>query len=245
MTDAAAAQPTDEAADKAAEPVDATAAATEGGAAEAAATPEPVQAETPAAVRPEQLPDEYWDTDKGAVKVADLLKAHLDLKAEVEAGRADVPENAEGYEIKVSDAVTLPDGYKLDIDADSPFAKEVRDWAVANKLPRAAWQGLLDAEARRQIAEQNVAVEGFVSAKTALGENADKRIEAALNWVSANVSSKAAQALMGAVGPAAIPALEEIIALRSGPQAPGGVSAPAQGERKFGDGWFKSMPAKS
>lgn len=246
-TETATATETNEAATAAAETVDATAAATPGGAAEAAAASESASTEAPAqvAVRPEQLPDEFWDDAAGAVKVSDLLKAHLDLKAEVDAARTDVPESADGYELAVSEAVKLPEGYKIDIEKDSPFARQVLAAAHKHKLPRAAVQDLVDAEARRQIAEQEVSVADFVEGKKSLGENADARIQAAMNWVSANLSSKSAQVLMANVGPAAVPALEEIIAMRSGPSVPGGLSTPAKADRKFGDGWFSNMPAKS
>lgn len=192
-------------------------------------------------VRPEQLPEQYWDADKGAVKVSDLLKDHLALKTEVETARADVPESADGYELKVSDAVELPDGYALDIDKDSPFAKEIFAAAHQHKMPRAAVQSLVDAEARRQIAEQQAAVDQYVTDKGALGENADKRIEAVTNWVAANVSSKNAEALMMNVGPGAIAAIEEIIAMRADPDMPGGVKAPTKNnptdraDRWYGD----------
>ncbi|HEV7352587.1 MAG TPA: hypothetical protein VGN74_05600 [Brevundimonas sp.] len=225
MTDAAA-NPTSEAAP--AEAVAAPVAAVEGGAAETAAAAQPVQAEASAAaagpVRPERLPDEFWD-DAAGVKVADLLDAHLTLKAELDAARADVPEAADGYELALSEAVTVPEGFKVDLDADDPFTKEIRDWAHEHKLPKTAWQKLLDAEARRRIGEQQVAVNEFVEDKKALGENADQRIAAVQNWVKANLPTDKAGALLDNIGLRGVAALEAIIALRSDPSAPGGLAA--------------------
>lgn len=246
MTTEAATQETNEAAAETGAVADvvATGEQVEGTAAETAAGAEPAKAEATdagSAVRPEQLPDQYWDADKGSVKVADLLKDHLALKTEVDAARADVPETADGYELKVSDAVKLPEGYALDIAADSPFAKEIFAAAHQHKMPRVAVQALVDAEARRQIAEQTAGVEQYVADKSALGENADKRIEAVTNWVGANVSSKNAEALMMNIGPGAVAAIEEIIAMRADPDMPGGVAAVTKANPKDrADRWYRT-----
>jgi len=230
----------------------AAAAATEGTAAEATAGTEPAAAPTeqaaePAAnapVRPEGLPDEFWDDAKG-LKGADLFAAYRDLKTQTDTARADVPEAADGYELAVSDAVEVPEGFVIDTDKDSPFFKEFAAAAHEAGMPKAAVQKMVDASARQQIAAQETVVTDYADQMSGLGDRAKERTEAAKNWVLANLPEKEANALLNNMGPGAVPALERIIALRSGPDMPGGTGAPAKGERKFGDGWFTSMPAKT
>lgn len=207
------------------EPAPAAGAATEASAgAESAKT----EADTSASglIRPEGLDDEFWDDAKG-LKGADMFAALREARAkiaEAEAAKGDIPENADGYEVKVSDEVKLPDGFKLDIEADSPFAAEIKAIAKDVGLTKAGFQKLLDAEAKRQIAEQNAIVEEYATQKTELGDRADARVEATKNWVLANLPEKQANALLDNMSLAAIPALEAIIALRSAPSMPGGVA---------------------
>lgn len=71
-------------------------------------------------VRPEGLPDEFWDAASG-VKTGDLWTAYQEMKAAGEAAKADLPDTPEGYELKVSDAVQVPEGFKVEVDAKDPF----------------------------------------------------------------------------------------------------------------------------
>lgn len=166
-------------------------------------------------VRPEGLPDELWDPASG-VKVGDLWSAYRDLKAATDAAKADVPDSPEGYELAISDAVKVPDGFKVDIDPKDPFFADVTKEAHALGLGKAGVQKLVDAYARAQIAEQTAATEVYAGEKTKLGENAEARIKAVDDWLTANLTKEEAAALASAkVSATHVRAFEKIIKLRS------------------------------
>jgi hypothetical protein len=111
-------------------------------------------AETDAGLlRPEGLPDQFWEDGKG-VKVADLFSAFQELKTATEAAKADLPEAADGYELKLSDDVKVPEGFKVEIDPKAPFFAEVTKELHALGVGKAGVQKLVDAYAREQIAAQ-------------------------------------------------------------------------------------------
>lgn len=185
------------------------------------------QAQAAAPIRPEGLADEFW-TDKGLNADA-LIASHKTLAeraAAFDARAADVPGENETYELKVSDAVKLPDGFTVDIDTASPFFTGVSSAARAAGMTRAEFQPLVDAYAAEQIAAQAAATEVFAAEKTKLGENAAARIEAVRNRLAAD---KALAPLADVLFSAAhIQAVEKLIAATAAPTMPGQPGATAQ-----------------
>lgn len=170
-------------------------------------------------LRPEGLPDQFWEDGKG-VKVADLFAAFQELKTSTEAAKADLPDAADGYELKISDEVKVPDGFAVEIDPKAPFFADVTKELHALGVGKAGVQKLVDAYARAQIADQTAAVETYSAEKAKLGENAGSRLEAVDAWLKANLPSDLAKAMIGAKTTAAhVQALEKIIKLRSDPAA--------------------------
>ncbi|MFN4287561.1 MAG: hypothetical protein ACK4E3_03590 [Brevundimonas sp.] len=202
------------------------------GAAEAAsgegapATPEAAAAVAHAPLRPEALSDEFWD-DQNGVKVSDLVHAYNELKSKADAAVEGVPESPDGYEVGVSEAVTIPEGFEVSVDRDDPLLKEVAAVLHEAGQPQQVMQKLIDAYAKVQIAGQQQAVQRDVEQMQALGERAGARVEAAKNWITANLPSALAEALLNNIGPAAIPAIEHIVKMRSGPSVPSGVGVQA------------------
>lgn len=197
----------------------ATGAQTEAAPAGADSTP----AATSDAIRPEGIPDELWEDGKG-LKVGDLVSAYRDLKAQAEERLADLPADPAGYELKLSDAVKVPDGFNVDIDPADPFFSDVTKELHGLGVGKAGVQKLVDAYARAQIAEQTQAVEAFSAEKAKLGDRADARIGAVQTWLSANLKDSAAKALIGSLFTAEhVQAIETIISLRKDPvPGPGG-----------------------
>lgn len=221
MTDEAVAATIETGQPEAAAPAAITGAATE--AAPAAAGTETVTgAVATDALRPEGLPDAFWDG--AAIKVGDLWNAYRELTAANEARLADVPQAADGYELKVSDEVKVPEGFKVDIDAKDPFFVDITRELHAAGAPRATVQKLVDAYARQQIADQTQATEVYSAEMGKLGENAKARIEAVDNWLTANLTKEEAAALAASKFSAVhVRAFEKIIALRKAAQpGPGG-----------------------
>jgi len=168
-------------------------------------------------VRPEGIPDEFWDATSG-LKVGDLVSAYRDLKGAADAAKADLPEKPDGYELKLSDDVKVPDGFKVDIDPKDPFFADVTKELHALGVGKAGVQKLVDAYARAQIAEQTQATEVYSAEKAKLGENAEARLKAVDEWLTANLPKEQAAALIAAkVSAAHVLAFEKIIKLRSDP----------------------------
>jgi len=207
----------------------AAAAATEGTASEAAgATTEAATsaaAEGSALVRPEGIPDEFWDDAKG-LKAGDLAVAFRDLKAANDARLADVPAADASYDLALPADFQVPEGFAVEIKADDPLWADFQAIAKEAGLPKGDFGKFVGAFAKYQIAAQQADVDTFVGEKTKLGANADVRIKAAETYLGANLKADEAEALGGAlISEAGVRALERLIALKSGPAAATGVGA--------------------
>ncbi|WGM47655.1 hypothetical protein KOAAANKH_02537 [Brevundimonas sp. NIBR10] len=207
-----------------------TGAATEGTASEAvvtgAETAAPAaQAETTGHVRPEGLPDEFWD-DATGLKAGDLAVAYRDMKAANEARLADVPAADASYDLALPADFVVPEGFAVEIKADDPLWADFQSIAKDAGLPKGDFGKFVGAFAKYQIAAQEADVATYVAEKTKLGTNADVRIKAAETYLGANLKADEAQALGGAlISEAGVRALERLIALKSSPTAATGVGA--------------------
>lgn len=206
-------------------------------------TPAPAaQAETTGHVRPEGLPDEFWD-DATGLKAGDLAVAYRDMKAANEARLADVPAADASYDLALPADFVVPEGFAVEIAKDDPLWADFQSIARDAGLPKGEFGKFIGAFAKYQIAAQQADVDTFVAEKTKLGANADTRIKAAETYLGANLKADEAQALGGALtSEAGVRALERLIALKSGPVAATNTTTNS-GDRKFGDGWFNNMPA--
>lgn len=234
---------TDKAEGEVAEATDAAAAGADAGTAtEAVAAPAGGADGGTTVVRPENLPDEFWD-DKTGLKAGDLVAAFRDMQAKEAARLADVPAEGEAYELALPEDVQVPEGLEVQIDKDDPLWTDVQAIAREAGLPKGEFGKLVGAFARYQIAAQEADIAAYVAEKGKLGANADTRITAAENWLTANLKSAHASALGRALIEAdGVEAIEHLIRLKSGPVAATNTGAEQVVDRKFGDGWFKNMP---
>lgn len=190
----------------------------------APAAPAPV-VETPPAglIRPEGLPDSLWDATTG-LKTGDLVSQWRDLTtkaAEAAAAKGEVPADAAGYDLSLPEGFQVPEGFKVEIDKENPFYKAATEHAHKEGWSQAQMKGLVALEAQRQIAEQTGAVETYKAEMLKLGANGKARIDAATNYLKANLTAERAGALAaGLYNAAAVEALEALIGLKSGPSVP-------------------------
>lgn len=176
-------------------------------------------------VRPEGLPDELWD-DANGVKTGDLWSAYRDLKAEVEAKRADVPGENETYDLALPEGFEVPDGLSVEIAKDDPLWADFQALGREAGLSKADFGKFVGAFAKYQIAQQTADVDAYVAEKTKLGANADVRINAANDWLKANLTIGQADALGAALTSAeGVQALEALIRLKSDATTASGVGA--------------------
>lgn len=178
-------------------------------------------------VRPEGLPDDLWD-DATGVKTGDLWAQFRDMQAKEAERTADVPGAEDAYDLALPADVTVPEGLEVEFAKDDPFWSEIQGVAKEAGVNRAAFGKFVGAFAKYQIAAQQQQVEAYVAEKTALGANADQRIDAAGKWLKANLPGAQADALGGAlISKAGVEGLEALIRLKSGPLATTGAGATA------------------
>ncbi|WP_433942375.1 hypothetical protein [Brevundimonas diminuta] len=207
----------------------AAAAATEGAAVETSTSTVAEQTGHEAAgsthVRPEGIPDEFWD-DATGLKVGDLAAAYRDLVAKDAERTADVPGEADAYDLALPDGLDLPQGIEIEIKADDPLWAEFQAIGKEQGVTKAGFQKFVGAFAKYQAASRQADINDYVAQKTALGANADARIKAAADWMGANLTKSEADALGGAlISAEGVKALERIITLKSGPRAAEGAGA--------------------
>lgn len=95
-------------------------------------------------IKPDGLPDKFWDAEKGEVRADALLKSYLELEKKMSASSAsllmaNVPNSPDEYEIAVKDNLFEPD---VDMHArlhskgfTSEQVQEVYDLAVEKMVP--------------------------------------------------------------------------------------------------------------
>ncbi len=93
--------------------------------------------------KPASLPDEYWDTEKNAVKTDDLLKAYeaektkaLGLRKKLSTGSQNAPKDIDGYKLEWDDEETP-------LAEDDNFVSVFKEIAHENKLNQEQFNGLL------------------------------------------------------------------------------------------------------
>jgi len=196
--------------------------------ADAPASPTPEAPAAPAApVKPEGLPDAYWDAATG-VKPEAFAKL-----AEIEARRAEIPETADGYDLSLPDNIVGLDGKPLKVDADDPLAKGLVEIAHKHGLPKSAVSELVQAYAATEVAGARAENERLAAETAKLGAKATERIAATTSTLSAQVGQEAATALMGVLGTAAaFTAVEALLAKVAGPAiSPQPAKAPTSQDR--------------
>jgi hypothetical protein len=192
-------------------------------------SPPPTSEPTPPA-RPEGLPDAYWDADASAVRLPDLVRAHGELsafKADADARLAKRPAAADAYELRVPEAVKLPDGAEFRMDAASPLAKAARQFAYDAGLDQAGFDTLVEGYVEEQVRGYQAAGEALAAEMAKLGEKAETRIGAVDAFLKSALTATQYEALKPVVSTAAaVEAVEALMKRGGGPAMP---TAPAGG----------------
>jgi len=181
------------------------------------------------AARPEYIPENFWDTDKG-FKSEDF-NALIARDAERAAELAQVPDSKDKYEVKLPKDFKLPDGFKLPegqesiIDASDPRVEAARDYALANRFNQSQFEGLIAFGAQMDIAEQTRLNTALDEQRQQLGSKGQDRINAVTAWLGAKIGGDLANALAPMMFTAkSIQAFEAVMRLNRGdvPGNPGG-----------------------
>jgi hypothetical protein len=199
----------------AATPVDALAAAMDPVVSAPAAAPA-VVAEAP--VRPEGLPDSFWDAATG-VKTTEAVARLVELETAAAARAADVPADVAGYKLEAAEPITDPTtGKAVSFNAEDPLAKSALAWAHENGVGQAALSKLLGVFAGNEMAALKAHTDHVAAETAKLGANHEARITALSSALAKHGGEAGAKAIMGNLGTAdAVVALEAVVKALAGP----------------------------
>lgn len=132
-------------------------------------------------IRPDDMPEQFWDADKGEVRTAALTKAWKDTRTELEkakAGTGKPPEKPEDYKLELPADIKLPGG-KLDENdkAVALFRNVAHKAGLSNEKFNEVLGGFLKEAASVLPPPVDVAEE-----KKILGPNADAVVAAVHAW---------------------------------------------------------------
>ncbi|OHC74825.1 MAG: hypothetical protein A3G18_10295 [Rhodospirillales bacterium RIFCSPLOWO2_12_FULL_58_28] len=64
----------------------------------------------PVSLRPQTLPEKFWDEERGEVRTEAMIKSYLELERKLGShGGLNIPESPDGYEIKAPNEMITPD----------------------------------------------------------------------------------------------------------------------------------------
>lgn len=170
-------------------------------AASAPLTQPPANNEQPAVaapIRPDFLPETFWDSEKGAAKVDALAPVFAELNelkagAAIEASRkATLPSDAAGYKIELPADFKAPEGVTFEFNADDPLLARARDIAHAKGIDQETFSQMLGLYAGAQIQDQSTISAAKNAEIAKLGVNGPARMDAVTNWLTAVGGNEAA-----------------------------------------------------
>lgn len=172
-----------------------------GGGTTPAAGADPAGGNAPSApVRPDFIPDTFWDAEKG-FKTEDF-NSLVARDAERAAQLAQVPEAADKYDAKLPHDFKLPDGIELPdgesaLDANDPRIAAARDFAHANQFSQTQFESMLAMGINLDLAEQSRITEAVKEQVEKLGAKGKDRIGAVKTWIAAKLPADQAEAITG------------------------------------------------
>jgi hypothetical protein len=181
-------------------------------------------------VRPDGLPDRFWDATAG-VKTADLIKTIADA----DAARAALPADAAAYKIEVPGASDIakkfgvqPDAIKLN-EAD-PLLGQFREFAHKAGMSQEAFGQALNLFVESQFGQSAAAQQAFKDSYTTemkkLGDNSTGRVAAATAFLVSHLGEDAGKAfatnMITAADVEAIEKLQKAFSDQGAKTAPGG-----------------------
>ena len=151
------------------------------------------------AVKPDQLPESFWDKDRREPRWGDLNK-HLEdsakFKADIEAARGETPAKAEDYKAELPKEFKLPEGL-AELPPGTEFNQNDPRLAILRKIANETGmsQKQFSAVLQMDAIQQSIAVTGRLARDKALGENAAARIGELDTWFKASFDDPTAKQL--------------------------------------------------
>lgn len=123
-----------------------------------------------------EVPDEFWDAEKGAPRLGALLKSRNDLRAKLGEGKPAAPE---AYEIHVPEALAE----RVQADPEQPIAKAAMEFAKKNGFSQEQFDELCAAYFEGQAASTLDPAAERAAVEKALGPDAKAEMEGLGKWV--------------------------------------------------------------
>lgn len=206
---------------------------------EPAPSPEPAPAPEPVpqkAERPEFIPENFWDADKG-FKSEDF-NALIARDAERASRLAQVPDSPDKYEAKLPHDFKMPEGVELAegenlINPDDPRIADLREFAHANQMDQSQFENMVALGAKMDLAESGRLKEAIGQEVEKLGAKGKERIGAVKSWIASKLPGEQGEALLGVIYTAKqVEAFERLMQLNRGgvPGNPGAGREPGKTE---------------
>ena len=186
-----------------------------------AAVPAAPSVEAPAQVtpvRPDGVPDAYWDAATG-LKSTEALARLGELETADAARREGVPTDAAGYKLELAEPILDPTTKQpISFNAEDPLAKGATAWAHENGVSQAGLSKLLGLFAANEMTALAAHNESVAAETAKLGANSDARFDALGKAFTAHAGAEGAKAIMSSLtSAAAVEALEKVIKAIAGP----------------------------
>lgn len=203
--------------------------------------------------RPEGLGkqfDAYWSDDKGldTAKLTSDFDALTALRAEHDSRLARVPEKLDDYEVALPEGFKLPDGFKFEIDANSPLLTPAREFAKKHNLTKDEFKELVALQAQGMVAEDAALAAAAKAERDKLGSKGQQRISAVTQFLQAKLGNDLANALLpGLFTARQVEAYEKIMDLaKGGGGAPfnGGGREPKDDQQISDEEWARMSPTQ-
>lgn len=186
--------------------------------------------------RPENVPEKFWDPEKGAVRTDEVLKSYGDLEKKLTGGKGlDAlteeiktgleaermkarPEKPDGYKLQLPEGA-VPDGVEFQFDDKHPLVGWWRERAHAMGLSQAEFDAGVSEYIKGEVGKLQATSQALVAEFEKLGEQGKARVD----FLAGRIESIAGPAAVETLAPflktaASVEAMEKIIAAAGGPK---------------------------
>jgi hypothetical protein len=199
----------------------------------------------PPSARPTWLPETHWDTNLNALNL-EALQKDFEGRAALAARK---PEDIKLL-TKLPDDIKLPQGATWKLDDKNPWTPALKEIAVKRGLTQEALDDLVAADARIKLANFQAEQSRQAEENKKLGEHAQARKDAIVNWLAASglEPNERVAIAAGLTDAVAVEALEKIIKKVIGGVAPNSSGSPAppseqKPERTIAQRLYPNMPS--
>lgn len=206
--------------------------------------------------RPDGLPEQFWDTEKNAVKTDDLIAAYKPMAERIaaeDARLAAYPKAPTEIPFVVPEG-TVPAGMKIELDENNPLIAPTRELIFNKKLDPALLGDLAGLYVKQQLAEQKELETARTAQMQKLGENAGARIDAVKTFVK-KFGGPGAEAVAEHIFTAkqyeVFETMMRAFSAQNAQPVPAnsnnsdGNNPQKKSERRLGDGWYGEIQQKA